>query len=348
VDFELELISESSSHAQPHSSPREDLSFPKTRQTSHVRCLHLPSVLRPFRPAMHLLRIFIGLRVCVRTAKPHFNALFLFLSLPNPSRSDPIHKHYLSGPRSTITYSLPPPPPPPLCNPGVCGNAPGIRAIRVWVSSLVGGGLLLAPSKGCVDCVVCNGVAPAPVCTTSGVLSPSLFLSLAPPNAATSWIARAGELPRETRASRCSVSRSLASRWRSSCSTEVTVCFLWGGGVSAYGRYVGFYGGWVWRGEGTDLASTFCDKAATPWVLLSLMLELVLSFRPNMESRSAEKFWTMVLLTCQPVGSARVLVDMRYGFGSHTCPAAWPRSVAVVPPTSSPSSLLRLLIGDDT
>ena len=92
--------------------------------------------------------------------------------------------------------------------------------------------------------------------------------------------ARAGELCLEARASRRSVSRSLASSSCSSFSPEVTSCLL---------QACQKCDGWMdpERDQWTYLASTFWLNSWTSGV------------RPNMDSRSAVKLSRIVLAPCE-------------------------------------------------
>ena len=94
---------------------------------------------------------------------------------------------------------------------------------------------------------------------------------------------RAGEFPRETLASRCSVSRNFASSFSSSDWPDVTLAFLF------LAQYVAVHTSYLTAYlSTTHFSSTVCDRESRPPVPMP---------RPNMESRSAAKLWATVLVT---------------------------------------------------
>lgn len=105
---------------------------------------------------------------------------------------------------------------------------------------------------------------------------------------------REGELCRDTRASRSSVSRSLASSSCSCCSPVVTVCFLFGGQHRSV-CIVAHCRGWV-----SHFSSTVRDKSSTPP-----------ESKPNMASKSLAKFCAMVLLGSQLLYGKQTRVTVR-------------------------------------
>lgn len=164
-----------------------------------------------------------------------------------------------------MTYSLLPP----YCGCGVSGRAPGMLRIisRVSALSVVG----LSPAVGGLSagyvgfCASGLGLtAPSAACLLSGCVLGTAVLAC-----------REGEFCLETRASRSSVSRSLASSSCSCCSPVVTVCFLLL--VSGVSRPLG-------RGP-AHFSSTVLWRLSTAGGTV----------RPNMESKSAAKFCAMVL-----------------------------------------------------